>query len=125
MGGEQAATVLATVAKAQRAREGKQVNAIYPQSLSLAFRYSEASEQCTQTYWRCTARWLHGSGVQCAGPGFLEDADLEVVSGIWILFLFLRAISFEVPFCHNLQNFQNPKKTLQETACKCLRHKDV
>lgn len=51
MGGEQAANVLATIARDQRAREGKEVNAICPPSQSLAFssEHAEAREQRPQT----------------------------------------------------------------------------
>lgn len=73
MGGEQAANVLATVAKDQRAREGKKVNAISSASLGLAFtiEHSVGREQCAQNPSVCglgshARAWLH-----------LEDADLE------------------------------------------------
>lgn len=105
MGGEQAANVLATVAKDQRAREGKQVNAV---SLSPGLTFTRtrgAREQHTQNPSKFVARiptfraWL-----------YLEDTDLEIVLATYTytfsISLF-RAISLEVPSCGNLQTFQN------------------
>lgn len=63
MGGEQAANVLATVAKDQRAREGKQVNAVSSLSLGLAQPGVGVprTPQCSRI-----RDWLH-----------LEDADFQ------------------------------------------------
>ena len=63
MGGEQAANVLATVAKDQRAREGKQVHAISspPPGLAVTSEHPEAREQCRQTPSMFTGQ---GSSVQ-------------------------------------------------------------
>lgn len=71
MGGEQAANVLATIAKDQRAREGKQVSA----AISPVFRL---------WVWLSPGHTLlyQGSGVQREDPGRLKDTDLEVVWGI-------------------------------------------
>jgi len=67
MGGEQAANVLATVAKDQRAREGKQVNAISSASLGLAFttEHSGGREQLAQNL-----SVFMGQGLT-PGPGFI------------------------------------------------------
>lgn len=102
--------MLAMVAKDQRAREGKQVNALSPHLPSLAFT-SAAREQRTHS----EPFRVRGSGLQRAGLGVLEDTDLEVVSGVWTYTFsvaLLRAILFQVPFCGDLQNVQNFRSTL-------------
>lgn len=81
MGGEQAANVLATVAKDQRAREGKQVSKSHFScllSLSVALTREHLLPRAAQLESLC----VQGPGFQCEGPSYVEDTDLEAVRGI-------------------------------------------
>lgn len=107
MGGEQAANVLATIAKDQRAREGKQVSKCHFScllSLSVALTRDTLLPGAAQPESLC----VQGSRVQREGPGCLEDTDLEVVEKFRLTFsLFfapfhLRCLSesFRIPGKH-------------------------
>ncbi|VFV26318.1 methylcrotonoyl-carboxylase [Lynx pardinus] len=98
MGGEQAANVLATVAKDQRAREGKQVNAVFSVSLGLAEPGSSAprTPQCSRI-----RAWLH-----------LEDADCQQFGLPYALSLLLELLYWRL-LVVIFQNFQENTRETQ------------
>lgn len=124
MGGEQAANVLATVARDQRAREGKQVNAVSspPPGVAVIPPRFRASQWTPRSPGAVHPESLHahGPGAQCVGPGFLEDTELKgVASGINIYMFsvsLFSTISFEVPSCANTQTFSKHFKKLPVSA---------
>lgn len=102
MGGEQAASVLATVAKDQRAREGKEVNFFFS---ILGFGFAQ------WTPWR--------QGAVPQNPGTCVGAGLGVVSAMqtstFSVSLF-KAISFEVPSWDFSESLRNALETLPVNA---------